>query len=138
MHPMKYSVHNSAVQIEHRKKQHRESLLTTDAYRTAFEEQLNRNKKLVRQLAEITATVLSNNSKTAKFKAAMKWLLQQLNEGAEIITQDNAYGSNPHMKLKTKIPITVLFLSKYIFEPVHPVCYKNSEYWAFMGRIRLA
>ena len=62
-------------------------MLTTDAYRAAFEEQLNKNKKLVRQLAEITATVLTNNSKTAKFKAAMKWLIQQLNEGTLINTQ---------------------------------------------------
>lgn len=69
------------IQIVYTKKQHRESLLTTDAYRTAFDEQLNRNKKLVRQLAEVTATVMTNHSKTAKFKAAMKWLLQQLNEG---------------------------------------------------------
>jgi hypothetical protein len=33
------------------------------------------------QLAELTSNIMTNNSKTAKFKAAMKWLLQQLNEG---------------------------------------------------------
>ncbi|KAK2163764.1 hypothetical protein LSH36_74g02088 [Paralvinella palmiformis] len=77
---LKHEVIQLKEQIVYTKKQHRESLLTTDAYRTAFDEQLNRNKKLVRQLAEVTATVMTNHSKTAKFKAAMKWLLQQLNE----------------------------------------------------------
>ena len=46
---------------------------------------MDKNKQLINQLAQITSTVMTNSNKVAKFKAALKWLLQQLNEGSESI-----------------------------------------------------
>lgn len=48
-----------------------------DAYRLAFEEQLAKNRKMSIQLSQI-ATL---SSRTAKAKAALKWLVQVLNDG---------------------------------------------------------
>ncbi|XP_059155418.1 coiled-coil domain-containing protein 125-like isoform X2 [Physella acuta] len=53
-----------------------ETSLTVDAYRTAFEEQLARNKSMTMRLSQL-ATL---SSRSAKAKAAIKWLIQVLND----------------------------------------------------------
>ena len=47
----------------------------------AFEEQLSRNRILVKQIAELVAIPSPQPSKASKAKAALKWLVKQLNEG---------------------------------------------------------
>ncbi len=47
----------------------------------AFEEQLGRNRTLVKQIAELVALPTPQPSKASKAKAALKWLIKQLNEG---------------------------------------------------------
>lgn len=67
-------------QIEEHKKRRKEALVTVDAYRIAFEEQLTRNRGLMKRLAEVT-TLYNSPTNSAKAKAALKWLIKQLNEG---------------------------------------------------------
>ncbi|CAG5125975.1 unnamed protein product [Candidula unifasciata] len=62
--------------LELNQKRREESNLTVDAYRLAFEEQLTKNRKLCLQMSHI-ATL---SSRTAKAKAALKWLVQVLND----------------------------------------------------------
>ena len=66
--------------MEEQKASHEESLIIIDAYRIAFEEQLSRNGALMRQLAEITSCS-SQPTRAQKAKAAVSWLISQLNEG---------------------------------------------------------
>ena len=47
----------------------------------AFEEQLSRNRTLVKQIAELVALPCPQPSKASKARAALKWLVKQLNEG---------------------------------------------------------
>ncbi|GFO36265.1 coiled-coil domain-containing protein 125 [Plakobranchus ocellatus] len=54
-----------------------ECSLTVDAYRSAFEEQLCKSRKLSQCLSQI-ATL---SSRSAKAKAAIKWLIQVMNDG---------------------------------------------------------
>ncbi|RUS83095.1 hypothetical protein EGW08_009127 [Elysia chlorotica] len=54
-----------------------ECSLTVDAYRSAFEEQLGKSRKLSQRLSQI-ATL---SSRSAKAKAAIKWLIQVMNDG---------------------------------------------------------
>ena len=61
------------------KKRCEEALVTVDAYRIAFEEQLSRNRKLMQQLTKMTD--LPRQNKSGKAKATLQWLIQQLNEG---------------------------------------------------------
>ncbi|GFR66042.1 coiled-coil domain-containing protein 125 [Elysia marginata] len=53
-----------------------ECSLTVDAYRSAFEEQLGKSRKLSQRLSQI-ATL---SSRSAKAKAAIKWLIQVMND----------------------------------------------------------
>lgn len=55
--------------------------VTADAYRMAFEEQLSRNRSLVKQLADVVALPGGQPSRTGRAKAALRWLVKQLNEG---------------------------------------------------------
>ena len=57
-----------------------DAAVVTDVYRVAFEEQLERNKELLRRLGDLTLTP-PHMSRTDKAKAAVKWLIKQLNEG---------------------------------------------------------
>ncbi|XP_060600683.1 coiled-coil domain-containing protein 125-like, partial [Ruditapes philippinarum] len=59
-----------------------EAYHTVDAYRKAFEEQLQRNKSLTLQLANISSGKGStgNLSGTSKAKLALKWLIGSLND----------------------------------------------------------
>ena len=68
-------------QLECEKRRADDALVTTDAYRMAFEEQLSRNRTLVKQIAELVAIPCPQPSKASKAKAALKWLVKQLNEG---------------------------------------------------------
>lgn len=47
----------------------------------AFEEQLGRNRNLVKQIAELVAIPSHQPSRSSRAKAALKWLVKQLNEG---------------------------------------------------------
>ena len=51
----------------------------TDAYRIAFEEQLDRNRNLMKELVHMT--MMPAKAKMGKAKAAIKWVLQTLNDG---------------------------------------------------------
>ncbi|XP_045188498.2 coiled-coil domain-containing protein 125-like isoform X2 [Mercenaria mercenaria] len=59
-----------------------EAYHTVDAYRKAFEEQLQRNKSLTLQLANISTgrNSTGNLSGTSKAKLALKWLIGSLND----------------------------------------------------------
>lgn len=59
-----------------------EAYHTVDAYRIAFEEQLQRNKALTLQLANISAGRNSAGNLTGSSKArlALKWLIGSLND----------------------------------------------------------
>ena len=72
---------HSIFQLESEKEKADNALVTTDAYRMAFEEQLSRNRTLVKQIAELVALPCPQPSKASKVKAALKWLVKQLNEG---------------------------------------------------------
>ncbi|XP_046554234.1 coiled-coil domain-containing protein 125-like isoform X2 [Haliotis rubra] len=73
-------------EIELYKHRRDEAYLTVDAYRKAFEEQLNRNKFLTLKLSELT---IPASSKPVKAKAAIKWLISVLND-------DDLHMSIPH------------------------------------------
>lgn len=66
------------LQLEQYKQNHQEAITTTDAYRIAFEEQLSHNRSLTKQLAALSAAPLQ--SKSSKARAAVRWLVKQLNE----------------------------------------------------------
>lgn len=67
------------MQNEKQIKNYEEAVITTDAYRIAFEEQLDRNRLLMKEIVDMT--MLPVQAKMSKAKSAMKWLIQQLNEG---------------------------------------------------------
>ncbi|KAL4231901.1 hypothetical protein ACF0H5_009477 [Mactra antiquata] len=75
-----------------------EAYHTVDAYRKAFEEQLQRNKALTLQLANI-CTGKNNNtgiSTSSKAKLALKWLIGTLND-EEIPDDEHSMTSGPTM-----------------------------------------
>ncbi|CAL1542153.1 unnamed protein product [Lymnaea stagnalis] len=63
-------------ELECNQQRREEANLTVDAYRAAFEEQLARSKSMSTRLSQI-ATM---SSRSAKAKAAIKWLIQVLND----------------------------------------------------------
>ena len=58
-----------------------EAFHTVDAYRTAFEEQLQRNKAMSQQLVKISAM---SNTKASRGKSALRWLIGNLNDDGEL------------------------------------------------------
>ena len=64
-------------------RQAQEASDVTDVYRVAFEEQLEQNRELVRRLADVTLNS-GNMSRGEKARAAIKWIVKQLNEGKRI------------------------------------------------------
>ena len=75
-------------QMDLHKKHHREALITVDAYRTAFEEQLSRNKTLIKKMADIAIATTPVTPKASsivermdKAKAMLKFLIQTVTEG---------------------------------------------------------
>ena len=67
------------MQITEKQKSLEEAKIVTDTYRMAFEEQLARNRELIKTLAEMTAE--PQMSRVEKAKGAIRWLIKQLNEG---------------------------------------------------------
>jgi len=72
-------------QVEMHKKHHQEALVTVDAYRSAFEEQLSRNKTLLKKMADYAieptpATTKSSSieERMDKAKAVLKFLIQAM------------------------------------------------------------
>lgn len=60
-----------------------EAYMTVDAYRQAFEEQLEKSRCLSRQLASLATSA----SRAVKARAAIKWLLSVLADGEVMLTQ---------------------------------------------------
>ena len=73
----KDNLYNHILQIHQYKIRRDEAFLTVDAYRKAFEEQLERSKALTVQLANLTT---STATKTSKARMALKWLMGTLND----------------------------------------------------------
>ncbi|KAL3863813.1 hypothetical protein ACJMK2_005543 [Sinanodonta woodiana] len=72
-------------EIQVYKRRRDEAFLTVDAYRKAFDEQLQQNKTLTLQIANMLS---SNPSKSAKVKSAFKWLIRALNDQEENEEED--------------------------------------------------
>ena len=68
------------VQTNEQVRQAQEASDVTDVYRVAFEEQLEQNRELVRRLADVTLHP-GSMSRGEKARAALKWIVKQLNEG---------------------------------------------------------
>ena len=78
-----YAEYGNIFQIIQYKNRRDEAFLTVDAYRKAFEEQLERSKSLTIQLASLTT---SSPSRTSKTKQALRWLIGSINEDGKIFT----------------------------------------------------
>ena len=70
------------------KKHHQEALVTVDAYRVAFEEQLSRNKTFAKKMADVAIATtpvatksLSMEERLDKAKAVLKFLIQTMTGG---------------------------------------------------------
>ena len=72
------------LQVSEITRRYDDAAVVTDVYRVAFEEQLERNKELLRRLGDLTLTP-PHLSRTEKAKAAVKWLIKQLNEGQLVL-----------------------------------------------------
>ncbi|KAI0214624.1 hypothetical protein LSAT2_000269 [Lamellibrachia satsuma] len=71
--------------VEMHKKHHQEALVTVDAYRVAFEEQLSRNKTFAKKMADVAIATtpvatksLSMEERLDKAKAVLKFLIQTM------------------------------------------------------------
>ena len=73
-----------SLQVTEMTRRYDDAAVVTDVYRVAFEEQLERNKELLRRLGDLTLTP-PHMSRTEKAKAAVKWLIKQLNEGQLVL-----------------------------------------------------
>lgn len=71
-----------------------EAFLTVDAYRKAFEEQLERSKVLTLQLANLTT---SSATRTSKAREALKWLMRTLNDDDTDYDSDCQSAGGPKM-----------------------------------------
>ncbi|CAH1798123.1 unnamed protein product [Owenia fusiformis] len=60
------------------KKLREESLNTVDAYRSAFDDQLNTNKMLITEVADLA--IMPQPSRVEKAKNVLTWIIKQLNE----------------------------------------------------------
>ncbi|CAC5383379.1 unnamed protein product [Mytilus coruscus] len=65
-------------QVESHKKRKKEVMLTVDAYRQAFEEQLQKNKVF---LSQLTSMAVPGTNKLDRAKAVFRFLLETLNDG---------------------------------------------------------
>ena len=74
------STDSFVLQLHKQKQKWRENTIVLDTYRMAFEEQLARNRGLIRKIAQLTSNPQSTG-RVDKAKAAIKWVIKQLNDG---------------------------------------------------------
>ena len=70
-------MHDELLQSKLMLQRREEAYMTVDAYRIAFEEQLQKSRTMTQQLASMATT----SSRAVKAKAAVKWLLTVLADG---------------------------------------------------------
>lgn len=68
------------LQVDMYKRRREDALLTADAYRMAFEEQLASNRRLLLKITELSYIPMQ---KTDRVKTALRWVISQLNDGMD-------------------------------------------------------